>query len=222
MYTTLGTLLFCLFCYHNADLYLHVQNDNKQLSSKQKAYILSIKSAFTLLLVSLAFNVIFWNVGGDIHKYKLHFEENEGSKFWAQATVIYFTSHLVMDCILGKMYYSESMKSLSGYPHHIVYIMLNTIILAYGLEPEYLLFFLSELPTFLLSLGSFNKKYRSDSIFGATFLLTRILYHIYLTIRIRSSVMVTSFCVLILCLHIFWFYKWVRSYIEKKKNSKSN
>ena len=41
----------------------------------------------------------------------------------------------------------------------------------------------AEIPTWFLSLGMINKKYRSDMLFGVTFFLTRILNHCYLAYR---------------------------------------
>ena len=84
---------------------------------------------------------------------------------------------------------------------------------------------ISEIPTFLLSLGSFDSYFRNDSLFGITFFITRIIYHIILTwiFRKHSSVLFISLSAL--GLHLYWFYTWFKKYgsslIFKKKEPSS-
>jgi hypothetical protein len=214
-------LIVCLGCIHNAIMYTCVvqtrQNKKKTLSAKQKAYILSIRSAVVLFFVSIGFNILYWKCG-TITQYKHCIADSKDLTFVSQLAVLFFTSHLLTDCIIGKLDYPENMLSLSGYPHHFVYIVLNIIVLTFDLVPEYLLFFLAELPTTILSIGMFDKQFRSDTLFGTTFILTRLLYHTYL-IYITESTTVKIGGLIILCLHIFWFWKWTKQQLKMSKNN---
>ena len=82
---------------------------------------------------------------------------------------------------------------------------------------------IEEFPTMFLSTGSYNKELRKDNIFGITFLLTRILYHIYLTWKFRSNSMFLILGLLSLGLHTYWFKNWFVKYIWNKyiKKTKS-
>jgi hypothetical protein len=218
-------LIVCLGCIHNAIMYTSVvqtrqTNHSGKLSAKQKAYILSIRSAVVLFFVSIGFNMLYWNCG-TITQYKHFIADSEDLTFVSQLAVLFFTSHLLTDCIIGKLDYPENMLSLSGYPHHCVYIILNIIVLTFDLVPEYLLFFLAELPTTILSIGMFDKQFRSDTMFGTTFILTRLLYHTYL-IYVTESPTVKIGGIIILCLHIYWFWKWTKKQLNMSKTNRQN
>jgi hypothetical protein len=82
---------------------------------------------------------------------------------------------------------------------------------------------ISELPTVILSLGSYNKKFRNDSLFGLTFFTTRICYHIFLTYMFRKHSLLLGVALSALSLHIYWFWNWVKKYlIAKTKLKKEN
>jgi hypothetical protein len=81
-----------------------------------------------------------------------------------------------------------------------------------GVYPLYLLMMLSEIPTFILALGSFDSQFRNDQLFGITFLLTRIVYHIILTWTFRKHSMYLYLSLAALCLHLYWFYGWIKKY----------
>jgi hypothetical protein len=74
---------------------------------------------------------------------------------------------------------------------------------------------LSELPTFLLSIGSFDSSFRNDKLFGITFFITRIVYHIILTIIFRKNNTMFYLSLAALSLHIYWFYGWFMKYGKK-------
>jgi len=126
--------------------------------------------------------------------------------------VLYFTGYLIMDVFIGRTEYPEYMKVLSGNFHHIVYSCVNIASLYFGVYPFYLLHMLSEIPTFILSLGSFDSKFRNDQLFGITFLCTRIIYHIILTYIFRKHSILFYVSLAALGLHIYWFSNWLKKY----------
>lgn len=71
-----------------------------------------------------------------------------------------------------------------------------------------------EVPTAILALGHLNKEYRSDLMFGFSFLALRILYFGRLTlsfyIDLRDKIPLWYFACAIMCLHAHWFMEWVR------------
>lgn len=206
--------LTSFFCYDYHYVYSYISNSLKDLSLKQKAYIVSIRSTYLMFLCGVYFNYIFYVSNYDKNVYI-------NSLSWisdtiAQISILNFTAYLIMDCYLGYTYYPEFMTSLSGYVHHSIYLVINMYALYTGLYPLYLLYMVSELPSFLLNVGSFNKEWRNDILFGLSFFITRILYHIYLLYVININI-ISVFGIPILGIHIYWFKNWVRYILYKKK-----
>lgn len=213
-------LILILGC---VDYYFHYRFINylkKDLTQKQKAYILSIKSSLTMLLFGVYFNYYYFSSGFSHEKF-LSILEQKDSLNLGKLVVIYFASYLLTDIYVGNLEYPEYMKSLSGNFHHTMYIGINMLSLYTGLYPLYLLHMMSELPTLLLSLGSFDSNFRNDNWFGLTFFSTRIFYHLILTIIFRQNRVLLGFSLAALGLHIYWFYGWFKKY-GKKLFSKSN
>jgi hypothetical protein len=195
-------------------MYKNVSN-KQELTTKQKAYILSCKSALTLFFIGIISNISFMKNGFDIHQYLQNLTETEITI--QKLGVLFFTGYLLSDTIIGTVYYKRFMQSLSGYIHHYVYILINIILLSNDSKwiSLYMLYMISELPTFILSVGSFDNSYRKDKLFGFTFLLTRILYHAFLTWQLKSYTLPFLLSSLILCLHVYWFQNWCKKYLFK-------
>jgi hypothetical protein len=138
--------------------------------------------------------------------------EKKGSLDFGKIIVLYFTAYLIMDIFIGSQDYATSMKSLSGYFHHTVYTLINMLSLNIGMFPMYFLHMLSELPTLLLSIGSFDSSLRDDNLFGLTFFITRIVYHIILTWMFRDNTVILSLSLATLGMHIYWFSGWIKKY----------
>jgi len=210
-------LIFFLGC---IDYYFHYKFINyikKDLTKKQKAYILSIKSSLTLFLMGVYLNYYYLSSGFSQERFFTILEEKDTLNF-GKLIVLYFASYLLMDIWVGNKEYPEYMKSLSGNIHHTIYIGINLLSLYTGLYPLYLLHMMSELPTFLLSIGSFDSSLRNDNLFGITFFLTRIVYHAILTFIFRENRVILGFSVAALGLHIYWFYGWYKKYGKKLFN----
>lgn len=209
-------LLSCIEYYFH---YYFINYIRKNLTKKQKAYILSIKSSLTLLLIGIYYNYYYFTSNCNEQEFFNILEEKDSMNL-GKIIIIYFTAYLLMDMYIGHTEYPEYMKSLSGNFHHMCYTIVNIISLYVGVFPIYILHFLSELPTFLLGIGSFDSSFRNDELFGATFFSTRIVYHIVLTYIFRKNSIILYASLAALVLHIFWFSNWFKKYGPKKTKLK--
>ena len=201
-------LFFCM------EYFLHYKFVNvikPDLTEKQKAYILSIKSSLSMFLIGLYFNYHYFTSKFNEEDF-FNILENKGSLNFGKIIILYFTAFLIMDVYIGSTEYPKFMKTLSGNFHHAVYTVVNLLSLYVGVYPLYLLHMISELPTFLLAIGSFDSNFRDDNFFGATFFLTRIVYHIILTWMSRKHTLLCGASIAALGLHLYWYYGWLTKY----------
>jgi hypothetical protein len=197
--------LFCIDYYY---IY-HYTVSKRNLTQRQKAYIMSIKASVTLFLLSLYFN----------YKFMKSSDIGPGDQFVLKLGVLNLISYFIMDCSIGYYKYHKYLCSLSGYFHHIIYIFISLLSLKLNMASFYILFFIEELPTMILSIGHFNSNLRSDNLFGITFFITRILYHCFLIFyTYKHSILFVILGLLSFGLHSYWFKNWlVKYYINKKK-----
>ena len=182
------------------------------LNEKQRSYILSIKASITLFLVSLYFNYKYVSSNFDTDMYLG--EINGTDAFILQLSVLNLMAYFITDCVLGYYKYHKYMCNLSGYFHHIVYIIVSIVSFRIDAVGLYILYLIEELPTIFLSTGSYNQLLRKDYTFGLTFFLTRIVYHIFLTWRFQSSLLFLIMGVLSLSVHSYWFKNWCSKYLD--------
>jgi len=181
------------------------------LDEKQRAHILSIKASITLFLVSLYFNYkyVTSNFDTDMYLEKI----NGTDAFILQLSVLNLMAYFITDCIVGYNKYHKYMCNLTGYFHHIVYIIVSIVSFRINAVGLYILYLIEELPTIFLSTGSYNQLLRKDYTFGLTFFLTRIIYHVFLTWRFKSNFMFAIMGVLSLSVHSYWFKNWCSNYL---------
>lgn len=198
----LSLLVFMLFC---VDYYYIYYNSirNKKLNERQRAHIMAIKSSITLSILSIFVNIKYFS-GGDFNDYDykvLHIG------------ILNLIAYFFMDCVVGRKEYNKYLLSLSGYIHHIVYIVVSIICIKFNIILPYMLFLIEEIPTLILSLGKFNNNFRSDKLFGVTFFLTRIVYHIFLiTMTYNYHILFPILGTLALGVHTYWFKNWITKY----------
>jgi len=211
-------LFFCLEYF----LHYHFVNELRpDLNEKQKSYILSIKSSLSMLLIGIYYNYHYFTSKFNKADF-FNILEKKGSLDFGKIIVLYFTAYLIMDIYIGSQDYAASMKSLSGYFHHTVYTIINMLSLNIGMFPMYLLHMLSELPTLLLSVGSFDSSLRDDNLFGLTFFITRIVYHIILTWMFKDNTLMLTLSLATLGMHIYWFSGWVKKYFFTQNTSEKS
>ena len=220
-------IIFLFFCVEFLLHYKFVNIIRDDLTEKQRSYIMSIKSAISMFLIGIYFNYHYLTSNFDQIEFFSNLESKGGMNF-GKIIVLYFTAYLVMDLYIGHYDYRVHMDNLSGYFHHIVYCIVNMLSLYIGVYPIYFLHMMSELPTIILSLGSFDKNFRNDNLFGITFFLTRIVYHAFLIWAFKDNTLLFYIGSAALCLHVYWFYLWLTKYLltsktkNKMKNKKKN
>lgn len=198
----LSLLIFSLFC---VDYYYIYYNSirNKKLNERQRAHIMAIKSSITLFLLSVFVNI----------KYFSNEKFNDIDFTVVHLGVLNVIAYFLMDCVVGSKEYNKYLLSLSGYIHHIIYIIVSIVCIKLNIIVPYMLFFIEELPTLILNLGKFNNNFRSDNLFGVTFFLTRIVYHIFLIIMTYNyHILFPILGILALGVHTYWFKNWITKY----------
>jgi hypothetical protein len=186
-------------------------------SRKKQAWFIMLVSSFVLTITGFIYAShaeinSFWNE-----------EYLFGDDFISRTILIFFTSCNTMDLILGYFYYREFLFPLTTITHHIFFIIIVIGFLGFHNTRGFLLTFVFELPTFLLSIGTVWPHLRSDMAFGITFLFTRIGFHI-LTIYRLALLNLDGYAWKVLCfpflMHMHWFYKWFGNYFLKSKDEK--
>lgn len=187
-------------------------------SDKARAWIITLAGSFGLSVLSTIYVIdacklhgLVWT-DGYIH----------GEDQLSRIGVLYFVSINVMDLTLGSMFYPKYLDPLSAWFHHIAYLVFAFCLLAHHYARGLLICFFMEYPTFVLALGSLLPEYRMDLVFGILFFLTRILYNMFLIgslYNVAPEGLIWRICTATICLHFFWFYKWILGY-TKKRNPK--
>lgn len=215
MNITLSVAFLFLFCIDYYFMYKRTVSRNPSLSEKQRAYIMSIKAASTLFLLSLYYNYRYISADMTEHTYLQDF--TDGDFFLLQIGTLHLVSYFIMDCSIGYFNYHKFLCGLSGYAHHIIYGVLGLIGAANirWLGPYYILFLIEELPTIILSIGNYNRTLRRDKSFGFFFFMTRICYHTFLTWRFQSVLPILMLGLSALSVHGYWFRNWVTKYFFK-------
>lgn len=186
-------LLFTLLYAEKYWFYKTITNSKKHLTTKQKAHILTIKTSLGLFIASLSsnFNIL--------------------PESCVIISLTDFIAYLFADMKIGYKEYPEYLNNITGYFHHSVYVIITLLSFYTNTYNDYFHYFVSELPTFLLAIGKFNKRYRNNILFGETFFYTRIVYHILLSMKFRNVYPVNILSTLVLILHVYWFSKWCKS-----------
>lgn len=126
---------------------------------------------------------------------------------------VFFIVFLIMDSLLGFLFYPNEVGALTGWVHHLIYFIFVMNALYWKFTNVLATCLLEELPTIILAVGSVFPKYRNDLAFGITFFSTRIVFHSFFLILaffyIRNYTVAWIGILLVLIVHIFWFTKWV-------------
>ena len=105
--------------------------------------------------------------------------------------------------------------------HHIFYLGVLAWALSSHFTLGFCLFLPLEIPTFILAVGSLYPQRRSDWLFGLTFFITRICYHLLLFLLVweikdpRLPVWVVVAVTFLL--HVYWFVLWVKGAVKRWK-----
>ncbi|EKM51070.1 uncharacterized protein PHACADRAFT_177767 [Phanerochaete carnosa HHB-10118-sp] len=167
---TAASATLCFAFYYAVQGVLRMRG--KSQTERQKSWVLSTLSSATMTLVSLPY---LWHWCQTRNVDILH--------SFADYSCCFFVGYLASDLLVGSMHYRSSISLLTGWIHHLIYIVLLTfLIIPYDFSSLFALLCILELPTFLLAAGSLNSAFRNDYVFATVFFLTRICFHIYITI----------------------------------------
>ena len=186
---------------------------------EQKVHTQKAKSWIVMLLSSTVLSVFGCRAYYTIEATQSWDSDNiYGEDFISRCVVIFFASSNVMDLVLGTIHYPSQLDPLTSIFHHIFYVTFMLILLQHHYSRGFLLCFVMEVPTGLLALGSVWHHLRTDLGFGITFFITRLVFNVYLACRLyflSPEGMIWRVCAAVLCMHLFWFYKWVTVYGSK-------
>ncbi|KAF9152400.1 hypothetical protein BG015_005299 [Linnemannia schmuckeri] len=104
-------------------------------------------------------------------------DDNDGTI----ALVVFFMAYLIMDIIMGFLYYREQVTLLAGWLHHTAYIGITYYAVTQGETFTYSMFFPMEVPTMVVGIGCLDKSLRRDMLYGFSFITFRILFDFSLT-----------------------------------------
>ncbi|KAI8853776.1 hypothetical protein BC829DRAFT_413662 [Chytridium lagenaria] len=176
---------------------------------KQRSWILTALSSFVMTAASIPYLVDFFMHSGAL--------DTAPCMMWtrtAKALCAFFVSYCLGDLIVGHLLYPTEMNPWSGYFHHTLYTFMVTNLVQRGLPSAFVIFGVLEAPTFLMSLGAIHKPLRNDKLFGAVFFITRLAFHVYLTIHVAVAAFpwtaVFMYPASVLPLHVMWFNGWVK------------
>jgi hypothetical protein len=197
-------LLIVFFIFYNKSFFDLITKKCK-ISLKQRAHILSLKNSFVMSICGIFFNYYYF------------FSNKKFDSLYNISIIIVcsFASYLISDLIIGIKEYPSELGLLTAYIHHIIYIFVTALTIFTGTSHFLVLYFLLEIPTFILALGTMIAKYRKDHLFGHLFFALRIVFHILLLYLFRKNILLTSLSGLALCLHMYWFKNWYQKYVTK-------
>ena len=141
--------------------------------------------------------------------------------YWSIETdlmIWFYILYMILDLGIGFIFYRNEMDLMTGWLHHIYYIMFFVHVLRKDIAFMTNLIFLEEIPTLIMSIGKVIPYLRNDLLFGLSFLFTRIVYHSYLIYKVLKCNICYYLSVPLLIalgMHFYWFYKWCNNYIYK-------
>lgn len=209
--------------YHGLSNTIYRGADPKKL--KQRCWILTTLNAFVMTSVSLPFLFDLFINRFDLHAVKTRDE-------WiTKPFSCFFVAYLLSDLGLGSIYYRHLINLSSGWIHHSVYTFLFAYWMHKGWAFIAVMACVFELPTFVMGIASLHPPLRSNSLFTATFFLTRVFFHFGLliatctehgrsTARIDGSWGPAISVLVTYPMHLWWGYKCIlstRRRMQKRK-----
>ncbi|KAG8716087.1 hypothetical protein FRC08_009847 [Ceratobasidium sp. 394] len=142
-------------------------------TTKQRAWILTAMSSSITSVAALPYAYDFFASGCQLDTLR-------PTTDWSDRVVGLFQGYLIADLAIGVVYYRKYVSLMTGWVHHTLYFTLLQYVLSVGWTNIFCLALIMEIPTFLLSAGSLNPRWRSDYLFATVFFATRIVLHLYL------------------------------------------
>ncbi|KAJ7215301.1 hypothetical protein B0H12DRAFT_1194579 [Mycena haematopus] len=192
-------------------------------AQRQRAWIITGFSSALMTLCSAPFVLdVVWS-RGDLRALHPRFR-------LAVLTCRAFQGSLLADLIVGCKYYRSSVTICWGWIHHSTYIVLIQFVLRRRWGHLFCLALLMELPTSHLSLSFLHPRFRHDWLFCTSFLVTRIIFHLFLLYTfctphglsvVQGSYLPALCAALAFPGHAVWFLQSVRGAIRRGRQRKS-
>ncbi|KAF7353830.1 putative transmembrane protein [Mycena venus] len=186
-------------------------------AQRQRAWIITGFASALMTLCSAPFVLdLVWS-RGDVRALHPRFH-------FAALTCRAFQGTLLADLIVGCRYYRSSVTICWGWIHHITYILLIQFVIQRQWAHIFCLALLMELPTSHLSLSFLHPRFRHDWLFCASFLVTRIIFHLFLfrafcsprgLATVQGSYLPALFLAVAFPGHVVWFIQSVRGAIRR-------
>ncbi|KAI8646761.1 hypothetical protein BD408DRAFT_439854 [Parasitella parasitica] len=183
---------------------------NLARTEKERAYVCTLLSSSVTSLCSIPLVYTLLTNGGDLAEIAVY-------RTWTVIATTFFMTFLVVDLVIGVVFYRSKIDMLTGWIHHITYLL----VLSWGIHNRLTAVFIMmcslEVPTFILALGSVRSQLRQDYVFAATFLTTRIVFHAY---AIKCAWVMEPLGSVVIALmaffpvHCFWFYGFIKQQIR--------
>ena len=178
----------------------------------QKSWILTTASSVVMTTASLPFLYTYFQYHSNLSLFPLL------NSFASTLFCAYFCSYLVMDMFFGYYVYPDNIDIVTGWVHHCIYLVLIPMVIYVKVPGAFLVVSFMELPTIFLAIGFLNSQYKSELLFGASFFVTRLLFHVYFATHVMivwpDRFVLILMSISTLPLHIFWFFKWVQRQIR--------
>ncbi|KAI8980479.1 hypothetical protein BDB01DRAFT_231340 [Pilobolus umbonatus] len=182
-------------------------------TEKERAYVCTLLSSCvtTSCSIPLVYRIIV--NGGDL-------SEIVEYRPWTVRATVFFMSFLLLDLILGVIFYRKRIGLLTGWIHHISYLCVLTWAIHNRFCGVFIMMCLLELPTFLLALGSIRSHLRRDYLFATAFFSTRITFHIYSIIcahKLMPFGPIMKALFIFFPVHCFWFMGFIKQQLRLSK-----
>lgn len=194
---TLLNSVFFLFLYIQ-----HAKHECSPFNEKRLSWVLTFTSSLICTLVSIPFVIRFIYSGMDMALL------SKDSAFHT-GFICFFISYLVLDLVLGSIYYRQRITLVTGWIHHMFYIVALFWLLRLKIASLFTVASILELPTLILAAGSMKHEWRSDYLFGSTFFALRLVAHAWMMVALKRYHRIGYIWILALIiypLHMYWFY----------------
>jgi hypothetical protein len=197
---------FFLFVHHISKKPFTVQLANQDLHQKQIekqiSWFLTLLSSLVCTIVSIPFVIQFFHSDLDM---KLLGMDNQ----FHTGFICFFITYLILDLTLGCLFYRNRITLMTGWIHHIFYILTLSCFLRLQISSLFTVASILELPTLVLAAGSMVHEWRSDLLFGSTFFVLRLVAHAWMMVALKRHHRIQFMWIVALViypLHIYWFY----------------
>lgn len=145
---------------------------------KQISWILTLISSLVCTIFSIPFVIQFFFSDLDVQLLGIDSQFHTGF-------ICFFKTYLILDLALGCLFYRNRITLITGWVHHIFYILTLFCFLRLQISPLFTVSSILELPTLILAAGSMVHEWRSDFLFGSTFFVLRLVAHGWMMVPLK-------------------------------------